>query len=53
MIKTTQVNYESTINVEQIRTDALETMLVYLYQEQIRIQNEIDMILNELAERGE
>ncbi len=51
MTTTTQSNYESTINVGQIRTDALETMLAYLYQEQRRIENEIQMILEELAKR--
>lgn len=50
-MKTTDLNYESTINVEHIRTDALETMLAYLYQETTRIENEIDMIQNELAKR--
>ncbi len=50
-MKPTDLNYESTINVGRIKTDALETILAYLYQETFRIENEIQMILNELAKR--
>ena len=47
----TIVNYASTINVEQIRTDVLEDMLTDMYKKINKIREEMVLIEDELSRR--
>lgn len=51
-MKTTDLTYASTINVDQIRIDILEGMLSNMYNQIDKIRKEILLVMTELIRRN-
>ncbi len=50
-MKPTDLNYESTINVGWIKTDALETMMTDMIKKNKKLELEMDLVDDELRRR--
>jgi hypothetical protein len=47
----TDSNYMSTIHVDQIRTEVLENMIIYMHNQIEKINKELIAVTKELAQR--